>query len=361
MIDARIAEIRPAISFLPVTAVLEMTYQCNHQCLFCSCPWENDKGIFKKDREIDTAEWKKAIQKISSFGITNICFTGGEALLRKDIWEIIKYAYSLNDEKIIKKNKGLGLSRRQIKLYLISNGEIVTKNLLKLCKNYKVQLSMSLPGLKSFFDLTGSKNPDKILRAFSLAKSIGLFTVVNITVTKKNLFELYETIAAAFLAGADQLLLNIFLKGGRGLRYVNDLSLSPNEIIDALDQAEQVLQVAGRFGFVGTELPKCLLNGKQYEKLDVASKCSAAIGFFVVGPSGHIRVCNHSQINLCHYRDMEQLKTNDYWQKFTQKAYLPKKCFSCLDIGQCDGGCREEAHIVGGEVDSMHELVEKLL
>jgi len=69
------------------------------------------------------------------------------------------------------------------------------------------------------------------------------------------------------LAGADQLLMNIFLKGGRGLRYVNDLSLSSNEIIEALDQTERVLQSAGRFGSVGTELPKCLVNGKQYEKL----------------------------------------------------------------------------------------------
>ncbi|HEY3444957.1 MAG TPA: hypothetical protein VGK67_01285 [Myxococcales bacterium] len=30
---------RLAASFLPRTAVLEMTYRCNHVCLFCSCPW----------------------------------------------------------------------------------------------------------------------------------------------------------------------------------------------------------------------------------------------------------------------------------------------------------------------------------
>jgi len=117
------------------------------------------------------------------------------------------------------------------------------------------------------------------------------------------------------------------------------------------------LQTSGRFGSVGTELPKCLVAGKQYEKLDVASRCSAANGFFVVGPSGYIRVCNHSQINLSHYRDIEKLKTNEYWSKFAQKEYLPKKCYACKDLGRCDGGCREEAHIVGGDVDSAHELV----
>jgi len=119
----------------------------------------------------------------------------------------------------------------------------------------------------------------------------------------------------------------------------------------------QVLKTAGRFGSVGTELPKCLLRNKQYEKLDIASRCSAATGFFVVGPSGYIRVCNHSQINLCHYHDIEKLKTDEYWGKFTQKKYLPQKCFSCTQLGRCDGGCREEAHIVGGNIDSVHELV----
>ena len=361
MIDACINETRPAVSFLPVTAVLEMTYRCSHRCLFCSCPWENEKGAFEKGQELDTAEWKEVIRKISSLGVANICFTGGEALLRKDLWELVQYADSLKDEKIVCENEKLVLKQEPIKLYLISNGEAVTKNVLQLCKENKVQISMSLPGLRSYPELTGGGDPDKVLRSFTLAKSMGLFTVVNITVTKKNLFELYETIAAAFLAGADQLLINVYLKGGRGLRHVNDLSLSSNEIVEALDQAERVLQSSGRFGSVGTELPKCLVNGKKYEKLDVASRCSAAIGFFVVGPSGYIRVCNHSQVNLCHYRDIEQLKANDYWRKFTQKAYLPKKCFSCADLGRCDGGCREEAHIVSGNVDSAHELVGTFL
>lgn len=99
--------------------------------------------------------------------------------------------------------------------------------------------------------------------------------------------------------------MNVFLKGGRGLKHADKLSLCLVEITETLDQVERVLQTSGRFGSVRTELPKCLVNEKQYEKLDVASRCSAAIGFFVIGPSGYIRVCNHSQINLCYYRAAE--------------------------------------------------------
>ena len=354
MIDACIADSRPAVSFLPVTVVMEMTYRCSHACLFCSCPWENADGKFPKGAELSTEEWKEAVRTISALGVDNICFTGGEALLRKDLWEIIAFAASLKDKKIVPKDGKLLLEPRQMKLYLISNGEAVDRRALELCKEYNVQLSMSLPGLKSFPELTGGGDPDKVLRAFGMAKSLKLFTVVNVTVTRKNLSELYETIAAAFLAGADQLLMNIFLRGGRGLRYSEELALSPAEIIEALDQAERVLKTCGRFGSVGTELPKCLLRGKRYEKLEVASRCSAAKGFFVIGPSGRIRVCNHSQVELCHYRDIESLRQDAYWKRFTQKAYFPAQCLPCPDAGTCDGGCREEAHIASGDVASFN-------
>ena len=161
------------------------------------------------------------------------------------------------------------------------------------------------------------------------------------------------------MAGADQLLLNVFLKGGRGLKYAADLALTTDEIAVSLDETERVLEDAGRFGSLGTELPKCFFPRLKYRRLDVAYKCSAATGFFVIGPSGYLRVCNHSPVNLLHYSQIEQLKTNDYWRKFTQKEFLPQRCLSCSESGDCDGGCREEAHILGGRIDFQHELVNR--
>jgi len=357
MIDVNVASSRPAVSFLPTTAVLEMTYRCDHACLFCSCPWSDEGGDFKKGRELDAREWKEVLRTVSSLGVAQLCFTGGEALLREDLWEIIAFARSLKDAKIVERGKKLALKREPFRLYLISNGAHVDDRVLKLCKKYRVQLSMSLPGLKTFPELTGGGDPDKVLRAFTLAKRMGLFTVVNVTVTRKNLPEFYETIAAGLLAGADQLLMNVFLKGGRGLRHAAELALSSEEIGQALEQAEQVLEEAGRFGSVGTELPKCLVPVREYKRLEVASRCSAATGFFVIGPSGYVRVCNHSPLDLVFYREIETLKNNDYWCRFTQKQYLPQRCLACPEMGRCDGGCREEAHIVAGAVDAVHELV----
>ena len=80
---------------------------------------------------------------------------------------------------------------------------------------------------------------------------------------------------------------------------------------------------------------------------------SAALDFFVVDPSGYVRVCNHSPVRLGHVRAIEFVKTHPYWKRFVVKDYLPGACRTCADRVCCDGGCREAAHIVGGAVDSL--------
>ena len=172
-----------------------------------------------------------------------------------------------------------------------------------------------------------------------------------VTVTRKNLGELHATIAAAFLAGARQLLLNRFLPGGRGLEHADELSLDRGQVRQMLDTAEEVLGDANRFGSVGTELPKCILDGARYERLHVGTRCSAAIDFFVIDPSGYVRACNHSPQRLNHVSEIDKVKTHPYWRRFTQKEYLPTACGGCASVGDCDGGCREAAHIVTGALD----------
>ncbi|MFH0896109.1 MAG: radical SAM protein, partial [Bacteroidota bacterium] len=187
---------RLAPSFLPSTAVLEMTYLCNHKCLFCSCPWENKNGKFEIRKELTTEEWKQLIAKLCSMGITSFAFTGGEPLLRKDIFEIIKFAAAQTCEHIETKNEELVTEFRPPQLYLISNGTLVNEEVLDFCKEYNVHLSMSLPGLTTYKEHTGGVGSfENILHCFGEAKKRGMSTTVNSTTTAKNIFELYNTIA----------------------------------------------------------------------------------------------------------------------------------------------------------------------
>jgi len=231
--------------------------------------------------------------------------------------------------------------------------------LLELFARHEVHLSLSLPGLTTYREHTGNGSPENVLEWFRRAKDAGVMTTVNIAVTRRNLGELYEAIAEALLAGADTLLMNRFMPGGRGLSHADDLSLSREQIVQMLDTAEDVLKTGNRNGHVGTELPRCLVDPSSYERLQVGTRCSAATGFFVIGPSGYVRVCNHSEVRLCHVDDLESLKRHPYWRRFALKDYLPPACSGCPAASACDGGCREAAHIVGGEADSIDPLLSE--
>lgn len=343
---------RPAVSFLPATAVLELTYRCNHACLFCSCPWEAAGGRFPRGAELSTAQWRGVISRLCRMGVTNLALSGGEPLMREDLAELVRHAAACETEHIETVDGALQSRTAPPKIYLLSNGRKVDDSTFSLCKECGVQLSISLPGLETFAAHTGYDGADGVLRHFARAKELGLKTVANITVTRENLHELDRVISAALLAGAEQVLLNRFLPGGRGLEYAKRLALSPADLTRMLDTAEEVLQAAGRFGSLGTEVPKCLVDPSRYKRLEASTRCSAAIQFFVIGPSGFVRVCNHSTVNLVPFDRVEELKTHDYWKTFVMKSYLPESCHACEQRLECDGGCREAAHIVGGSVNA---------
>ncbi len=184
-------------------------------------------------------------------------------------------------------------------------------------------------------------------------------THVGITVTRKNLHELYETIAESLLAGAGSVLLNRFMPGGRGLDHADELMLSKEELVEMLDIAEEVLRTANRKGNLGTEIPLCLIDMKRYTNLKVGTQCSAAVDFFAIDPSGYIRVCNHSTVRICHINEPDRARQHPYWRKFVMKDFLPPSCGGCNALGHCDGGCREAAHIWSGMVDGPDPLMEE--
>jgi radical SAM protein with 4Fe4S-binding SPASM domain len=344
---------RLARSFLPSTGVLEMTYRCNHRCLFCSCPWQAENNGFRRHTELTTQEWKDCIAKLCTMGVSSFAFTGGEPLMKEGILQLIEFAASCTTEHFETKDGSLVSWEAPPNLYLLSNGRAMSDEVLELCRRFRVNVSMSLPGLETFGYHTQGGDPGRVLEWFRRAHEMGVTTTVNITVTKKNIHELFETIGEGFLAGADTLLMNRFLPGGRGITYAEELCLSIEEIVLMLDTAEEVLRTANRYGSVGTELPKCILDPTKYERLSVGTRCSAALDFFVIGPSGYVRACNHSPVRMEHMSEIEKVKDNPYWKKFVFKDYLPKECSGCGDMLSCDGGCREAANIVGGRVDAI--------
>ena len=316
---------------LPPSAVLELTYRCNHGCFFCCCPWEAIDGY--QENEMAFGEWTGVVDTLLSRGVRSFALTGGEPLTRADLKELIRY-----------------IAAKNAPITLISNGRAMDDAFLGFLSGFDVSLCVSVPGIRTFESHTGVNNLKHVLSLFDSDKVHGLETTANITVTKKNLPELYENIALPLIHGAAYILLNRFLPGGRGLRHTEDL-LTPEEINEMLDVAEAVLKKADRYGHVGTELPLCVIKDpEKYRHLYVSSLCAAAKEFFVVDPSGYIKVCNHSPKRLCRYTDLGALAGDAYWRSFQTRDYLPEMCRGCEKNAVCDGGCREAAHVYRGRI-----------
>ena len=156
MHDKDCSQSQLAPSFLPATAVLEMTFACNHACLFCSCPWESENSNYKKEKELDFDEWKALIFKLSRMGVSNLAFTGGEALLKDRLLELIEFAANLSVPYTETVDGKLQTKIIPPKLYLLSNGKNMSFEALEVCEKYSVHLSMSLPGLTTYEKHTGN-------------------------------------------------------------------------------------------------------------------------------------------------------------------------------------------------------------
>lgn len=93
-------------------------------------------------------------------------------------------------------------------------------------------------------------------------------------------------------------------------------------------------------------------------RLTVATGCSAASDFFVVGPNGMIRVCNHSPVELVRWDRWRSLgdesapgassAAHEEWMHYVRHDRMPAMCGGCEQAGRCRGGCREAARVFRG-------------
>jgi len=89
-------------------------FSCNNNCRFCS--------IGNRDFDKTTEQLKKDIQKASIETRNEINFTGGEPTIRKDIFELIRYARSFEFREIRVTTNGRMFSYHDFTKKIVSSG-----------------------------------------------------------------------------------------------------------------------------------------------------------------------------------------------------------------------------------------------
>lgn len=76
----------------PALATLMVTYRCNYDCVMCDLPQRDALRRREGMQEFDTARFRTLIGEIAALGAAGIGFTGGEPLLRPDVFELLACA-----------------------------------------------------------------------------------------------------------------------------------------------------------------------------------------------------------------------------------------------------------------------------
>lgn len=160
----------------PSVAHINITDRCNFSCQQCS--------IWKKQlkKELTTNEWVKIIKKIiKELNIRVIKFTGGEPLLRNDIFQLIEFC---------KKNK--------IFIGMSTNGYLINKrNAERLKKAGLNEVFISLDSIEEqkHDNLRRKKcSYKKAISALNLLKDSNIFVGIATVITNQNINELLNLV-----------------------------------------------------------------------------------------------------------------------------------------------------------------------
>jgi len=93
----------------PPLGTFFVTYRCNASCEFCDLP----QRYARLGKELDTNRMKRILDQFRDLGTSGIGFTGGEPLVRDDIFELLRHSKNLGMHTHLNTN-GLALDEKCI-------------------------------------------------------------------------------------------------------------------------------------------------------------------------------------------------------------------------------------------------------
>jgi AdoMet-dependent heme synthase len=252
----------------------EITRGCN---LFCSHCRAASDGVHYSG-ELTTGESFKVVDQIAELGKPILILSGGEPLVRHDVYEIGRYAVS----------KGL-------RVVMGSNGTLLTAEVAARLKEIplsriSVSLDFPIPELQDKF--RGQKGAyDAAMTGIANARKAGIEIQINSTITKLNVAYLNDLLALAQNVGACAFHPFLLVPTGRG-KGLESVALSPQEYEKTLNWIyDRKKELGDAIFFKPTCSPHFLRVTKQREKEErlsgIAAKPEAAMGHPGGHPGGH--------------------------------------------------------------------------
>lgn len=279
----------------PTYICAKMTMRCNSRCVHCNI-WDMEFG----EQELTTDEWRRVLDGLHEWlGSFSMVFTGGEALLRDDMLEILAYAVS-----------------RDIRVELLSNGILVDDRLAqRIVATGITQFTTSFDGINAethdrfrggsgFHARTlsaiaairahrqGQEKPLKILlKTVISANNQEELVAIARFAREQGLEVLYQPIEQnygeepnAHWFGDSKLWIRDVVKLKQEIARLQEFKRQGYPIVNSVDDLATVIRYF--------EYPEELMTAVQaHDTRTAADACRHAVTNFVISSNGDVRMC----------------------------------------------------------------------
>jgi AdoMet-dependent heme synthase len=330
----------------------EVTRQCNLSCLHCRASAEF--GPYAG--ELTTAEGFNLLEQIREVGQAVVILTGGEPLLRPDIFDLARHGHSLS-----------------LRMVMAVNATLLTLEKASKLKESGIQrISISMDGATAedhdhFRQVKGAFAG--ILKGIEAAKEAGLEFQINTTVTRLNLHDLARIQDMVIELGAVAHHIFMLVPTGRG-RSLADQIISAEEYEDTLTwlvtrRCEIPLSIKATcapqyYRILREEARK---EGKEItfrtHGLDAVTRgCLGGAGFCFVSHRGQVQPCGYLEVDSGNVRKQifkEIWVSSPVFLAIRDRSRYSGKCGQCEYFRIC-GGCRARAFEATGNFLSEEPL-----
>jgi len=333
-----------AVPDLPVEVMIEITPKCNFKCKFCfnrvSFAASGHEG-----KELKGEYIKKIIDNIKKSKVPIVRFTGGEPMLREDIFELIKYA----------KSKGL-------KVRLNTNGSLISSYAVaKEMTKYLDYVLFSLHAYDPREDekITGFKNSlEKKIRAIKWFRKAGVNIIrINTIATLKNINNLekfYELIKELKI---DRWAVNrlIPLSGKVKSWGEKELPLLINKLIK-IKKDKFKNKIPTQIHIVNA-VPLCATDPIKLNAICSGGRSVDGHERFVIDPRGFAKPIYYLEKNIGNPLDILGCWNHPFMKSMRNYEILPVECKECPFLDKCKGGNRFCAYIENNSYSSKDPLM----
>ncbi len=320
-------EAQTAEKYVPLVMSWNVTRECNMKCSHCYI----NATEKKLSDELSTQEGKNLMDQICKVSKPLLILSGGEPLLRPDIYELIEYGAS----------KGL-------KMGLGSNGSLIDDKVAAKLKaagiaTVSISIDSHIPAQHDEFrGVAGAW--EKAVNACKALRKNNVLVQVNTTLTQQNYNQIDEIMSLAEEIGVENFHLFFLVPTGRGAKLAD---ISPQKYEDMITNtfakvtkhklnvrpscAPQFMRIAKGMG----------LDMRQWVR-----GCMAGLYYCRIYPNGDVTPCPYLPVKLGNVREKsfkEIWFNSDIFKALRDPNSLKGRCGACEYRSLC-GGCRARAY-----------------